>query len=138
DRLGGLLVDVDHVVSVDLLPRHPVGGSSSNDGTTGGRAVHRHRHPVLVVLAHEHHRQIPDRGQVQRFVEGAFVGGSVAEEAGDDAVAPLHPLTEGGSGGDGHRPGHDSIGTQVPGGYVGDVHRTTPAPAVAGDRKSVV
>ena len=36
---------------------------------------------VEVVLAAEDHRQLPHRGEIQRLVEGADVGGAVAEEA---------------------------------------------------------
>jgi hypothetical protein len=44
----------------------------------------------LVVLADEEDRELPDGREVQRLVEDPLAGGAVAEEAGDDLVAPLH------------------------------------------------
>ena len=46
----------------------------------------RGRLGVAVVLADEDDRQLPDRGQVERLVEGALVGGAVAEEADRDTA----------------------------------------------------
>ncbi len=65
-------------------------------------------------------------------MERAFVGRPVSEETDDDLAGALHHLGERSAGGDGHRPGHDPIGPEVPLGNVGDVHRAAPAPAVPG------
>ena len=48
-----------------------------------------HGHAVAVVHAGEDDRQLPDRGQVERFVKRALVGGAVPEEAHHHPVDPL-------------------------------------------------
>ena len=47
---------------------------------------------VDVVLAQEDHRQVPDRGEVERLVERALVDGALAEERDGDAALPRHLL----------------------------------------------
>ena len=43
--------------------------------------LERRAHRVEVVLANEQHRELPQRGEIQRFVELAFGDRAVAEEA---------------------------------------------------------
>jgi hypothetical protein len=45
---------------------------------------------VEIVLADEDHRQLPDRGEIQRLVERADIGRAVAEEAHRDVVLALY------------------------------------------------
>ena len=59
----------------------------SADVVDGRRALERGAHPVAVVLDEVDHRQLPERGHVQRLVEGAVVHRGVAEEADADLVA---------------------------------------------------
>ena len=44
-------------------------------------ALERGAHAELVVDDQEHHRQLPERGEVHRLAERALVGGAVAEHA---------------------------------------------------------
>jgi hypothetical protein len=44
---------------------------------------------VEIVLADEDHRQLPHHGEIQRFVEGADIGGAVAEEADRNVLLSL-------------------------------------------------
>ena len=82
DRVG--------VVAVDHDARQPVGR-----GAVGGRMLHgsdvadRRIFHVEIVLADEDHRQLPHRGEIQRLVEGADVGGAVAEEAHRNVLLAL-------------------------------------------------
>ena len=87
DRVADHLPDGGDVVAVHHDPVQPVGG-----GPVGGGQRDRDHLPdrgvlhVPVVLAHEHDRQPPHRGQVDRLVERADVGRAVAEEAHRDLV----------------------------------------------------
>src|SRR5690606_15741383 len=91
-----------------------------------------HGHAVLVVLAHEHHRQVPHGGQGQGLVPGALAHGPVAVEAHGDLPVAGELVGQPGAGGDGHAAGDDAVGAEVAGGDVGDVHRPAAAAAVAG------
>ena len=71
--------------------------------------VDRHAHAVLVVLAHEHHRQFPQRGQIQAFVELAVVGAAVAEEHHRHAIFLGALRGQRQPHRDGHMPRHDGI-----------------------------
>ena len=102
----------------------------------GDRAEGRHlrgggqlRHAV--VLAHEDHRQRPHGGQVQRFVERAVRGASVAEERHRNL--PRAPLCrrQRRAEGDGHPGADDPVCADDAEAGVGDVHRAALAFAVA-------
>ncbi len=94
--------------------------------------IDRHAHTVLVVLAHEDHRQFPQRRQVQAFVELAVVGAAVAEEH------HRHFVFLGALGGqcqphgDGQMPGHDGIPAPEILARIGEVHRAAASPGHAG------
>ena len=112
------------VVAVDQDRLEAVGGSPVR-----GRMLHRGHRPdrrvlhVLVVLADEDDRGLPDRGHVQRLVEGADVRRPVAEEA-DRHLAGLAVL--GGPRGaerDREVGADDGVRTHHVVVHVGDVHR---------------
>lgn len=52
-----------------------------------------------VVLADEEHRQAPERGEVERLVEGALVGGALAEEGHGDGLGARHLRRQRGAAG---------------------------------------
>ena len=79
-------IHLEHVVAVHHVARNGVALRAHRDldrGQVSRRRVIRRR---PVILADEDHRQFPDRREVERLVEGALVGGAVAEEAGGDVV----------------------------------------------------
>ena len=96
----------------------------------GFGALERHSHRVEVVLAHEQHRQLPQRRQVHAFVERAFVYRAVTEEAGGDRAAFQHLVTQRGADGERQPATYDGVAAIEACGAVEDVHRTT-APAAA-------
>ena len=87
---------------------------------------------VAVVLAEEDHRQLPDRGEVDRLVERAGRHRAVTEERHRDAA--VAPQLRRGRGADRDRkPGpHDPVGAEDADHRVGDVHRATPPAVRAG------
>jgi hypothetical protein len=132
DGLAHGRVDGEHVVAVDGRGRDAIDagvlGQPLHPGVGGQRGELR----VAVVLAHEHDRQSPQAGDVQRLVERAGLAGPVAEEG--DAHA-FHTL-------EGRRPRVAERQRQVAGDDPGrgreadvrrgDVHRAALAAAVAG------
>src|SRR5439155_18447614 len=82
------------------------------------------------VFADVDRRQLPDRGEVQRFVERALVDSAVAEERDRDLVRPELLRGERGTGGDGDPAADDPIRAEVALRRVGDMHRAAPAAAV--------
>ena len=123
DRLRHRPLHGDHVVAVDEHARHPVGG-----GPVGGRVRHRgHRRDrrvlhVAVVLADEHHGQLPHRGEVERLVEGADVGGAVAEERDRDLRRTAELRRPGGAVGHRQVGADDRVGPEHPVVGAGQVH----------------
>ena len=94
---------------------------------------------VEVVLADEDEGQIVERRHVDRLVEGAFVGGAVAEEA-DRYPAIVAVLGgEGRAEGDGGTGADDAVGAEDAQVRIGDVHgaalgeEVTVAPVGGGD-----
>ena len=81
-------LDGEHIHAVDHAGRDPV--ARGLEAKIGLRlvALERGAHSVEVVLAEEQDRKLPERGEVQRFVELAFGHGAVAEEAGGDPLRP--------------------------------------------------
>ena len=124
DRLGHRVVHRDHVVAVDEHAGHAVGrGAVGGRVGDGGDRRDRGVLHVAVVLAHEEHRQLPDRGQVERLVEGADVGGAVAEERDRDLRRT--PQLRGPGGAVGHRQvgADDGVRAEHPVVGLGEVHR---------------
>src|SRR3569623_1942759 len=90
DRSLGGGVDFLDVLAIDLIGRDVVAAYALVLIDHRGRAVDARADAVEVVLAHEQHRQLPQRRHIERFVEGALVVRGVAEEADRDLVGLLH------------------------------------------------
>ncbi len=84
---------------------------------------------VPVVLAEEDHRQLPHRGEVDRFVERALGHRAVAEERHRDTAVGSELGRRRCSHRDRQAGGDDPVGAEDADARIGDVHRT-PAPAV--------
>ena len=116
------LVHREDVVPVHGHARHVVGRGAVRDVLHAAMIGGRRGLGVAVVLGDEHHGQVPDRGQIQAFVQGALFGRAVAEETDRDLI---------GLPGLGRQPGparqrrpaaHDAVRPQHPLVHVGDVH----------------
>ena len=122
-RLRGA-VDLVGVVAVDHDLLEPVGG-----GAVAGRMLDRRDvadrrvFHVEIVLAHEHDRQLPDRGEIQRLVERADIGGAVAEEADRDVLVALVLRAQRGAAGDRQMRADDRVGAHHAVLRRGEVHR---------------
>src|SRR5690606_1515141 len=93
---------------------------------------HRHGHGVLVVFADVDHGQLKDAGEIYRFVKRALGQRTIAKKAHDDPAQAHLFAGQGGPCGDGDSAAHDAVGAEIAGVYVGDVHGTAAAEAVAG------
>ena len=89
---GGL--DGNHIHAVDSLGGDPVARRLALNVGFGFRKRQCGSHGVEIVLAHEQHRQSPQRRQIHAFVKFAFGNGAFAEEAGSDEVIALHVVGE--------------------------------------------
>src|SRR6185437_4676294 len=65
-------------------------GASGDAGIAAG-VLERDLGGELIVLADEQHRELPDAGHVQPFMEGAVVDGAVAEERDGHAIRLHEP-----------------------------------------------
>ncbi len=74
------VVDGQHVVAVADDTRHAVADGRGRRGSRRRTAPVRRGQPVLVVLDDEHHRQLPDRREVEGFVEVPLARGAIARE----------------------------------------------------------
>gem|GEM_PF-4066045 len=117
-------VDRLHIVAVHHHRVEPVGGGAVGRGPGhGGHRADRRVLHVLVVLADEDHRQLPGGGQVERLVEGADVGGPVAEEADCDLPGAAVLSGPGRAVGDDQLRADDGVGAEDAAGGVEQVHR---------------
>ena len=87
DGLAGGLVDGQHVVAVEVDAGHSVARAAVGHAGVARGVSEGHLGRVLVVLADEEDRQLPDAGHVEPFVEGAVVDGSIAEKRDGHAIA---------------------------------------------------
>src|SRR5207253_11457992 len=83
----GRICDGDDVITVYRGSRDRVGGRPVHELLERRRAIDSRELTVEVVLADEHEGQPPDDREVQTFVKGPDVGGSVSEEGHRD-LAP--------------------------------------------------
>ena len=116
DHVGVVAVDHDLLQPVG---RGAVAGRARHRGDVGDRGVFH----VEVVLADEDHRQLPHRGEVQRLVERADVGGAVAEEAHRHVVLLLVLRPPGRAAGDRQMRADDGVGAHHAVLLGGQVHR---------------
>ncbi len=102
-RKGSLrgAIDLVGIVAVNDNALEAIGGGAI------GRRVFDRRHVadrrvfhVEIVFADEHDRQLPDRGEIERLVERADIGGAVAEEADRDVLVAFILRAPGGAAGD--------------------------------------
>ena len=89
DRLRHLRDLVAHLAKahpVDDVARDIVAFRAIDDFLERSRALDRCAHGEEVVFANENDRQLVERGQIERFVEGSLVDRPIAEEAKRDPV----------------------------------------------------
>ena len=120
-----------HVHAIHHHARDAISGGAQCDIVQLAGFDPRHRHGILVVLHHEHHRQVPQGGHVERFVEVAGVGCAFAEEAQHHAIAAHQLLGQRRADGNRYVAAHDAGRAQVAVRHVGDVHGAALAFAVA-------
>ena len=132
-RFTGRLVNVKHVHTVDLHTRYPVGIGSCCNVLRGHRVPRRRCLGVLVVLASEYDRQIPDRRKVHRLVDHALTRGTIAEECHAYRFRFGSPVLRGERRANRQRntSTDDCVCTQHPFGEVRNVHRTALSLALA-------
>lgn len=65
DRLGDPALDLDDIVAIEPVARHAMADRAERDILDGERAIDRRAHRVLVVLADQHHGQLPQRRERQ-------------------------------------------------------------------------
>jgi len=112
--------------------RQRVGGGADGKVAHGGHELHRRRLAVAVVLGDEDRGELPDRGQVERLVELALVGGAVAEERDRHAARPLHLRGERRANREGDAGADDPVRAEHAPVEVGDVHGSALAAAQPG------
>ncbi len=80
----------DHVVAIDRDAPHAVCLTEARDPIARLAQPDVEMTRVEVVLANEQHGEIQDCGEVQRFVEGAFLARAIAEIAHRYAAVGVH------------------------------------------------
>ena len=58
-------INSKHIIAVDRNARDAVTGCAGGDLLDVHHFRHMHRHAILVVVADEHHRQLPGGGHIQ-------------------------------------------------------------------------
>src|SRR5690606_39027290 len=117
----------EDVGAVHPLAVHAVGGGPLVQLGLGRRALHGGAHAEAVVHHDVDDRQVPQRGDVERLVERADVGGAVAHLADHHLVAAAVVDGERGAGGERDLAADDAVAAEHPGGGVVQVHRPAPA-----------
>src|SRR5690606_5787029 len=84
-----------HVVALEAIAGHAVAGRLHAEIGERARARHRGAHRVLVVLADEHGRELPEPREAHRLVEAADVRRALSEEAERGVIRPEVFVAEG-------------------------------------------
>src|SRR5689334_14702722 len=93
-RFGHLGDDDVDVISIKRTSRHSIAGSSFGQIFFAGRALYLRAHRHAVVFYDVDTRQLPQSGEVERFVEGALVDRAVAKEGESNAAGLFVPRGE--------------------------------------------
>ena len=112
--LARLLVHVEDVHTIRYHPGDVVGGRALGDVLHLLVDAPRSGLGVLVVLADEHHGQVPHGRHVHALVEGPGVAAAVPEECHRHPIAAPHLLRQARARGDGDAGAHDAVGPQDP------------------------
>ncbi|MNQ88040.1 hypothetical protein D3C85_1032890 [compost metagenome] len=113
------VIDGEHVVAVHLLAMEAGANRLLRQGRGACLDAPRHRDGPLVVVHHEHHRQLPGTGHVEGLEEVALAGGAVAAGSHHRTVLAADldrrgdPAGVQGLGGDGHADGEVFPRTRV-------------------------
>ena len=132
NRLGKCGVHRLGIVAVDPDARDAIAIGAVRDVLAAGHLLERGVFGIEVVLAHEDGRKLPDRSQIERFVNRADIGSTIPERANRDAVAlvelrgPGQPVGNRGRRADDPGGDHDALGR------IGQVHRAALALARTG------
>ncbi len=115
------------ILAVDDAPGHVVGLGPPGEVVDGRGHAHRAVLAVEVVGDDEDDRGRPDRGHVQRLVEGADVGGPVTGEGEGHVRLGPQPEGHGRPDRDGQARADDGVGPDVALAGVDEVHRAAEA-----------
>src|SRR5712692_7626676 len=119
-----------HVLSIHAFRLHAEGSGTGRDITRRGLRVVG-VFVVEIVLAGVDHGQLPELRQVHYLVEDTLSQCALPEEANYDSARAETLSGKCRPGGDAHAPRHDGVRAQVASRGVGNVHRSTFAPAVS-------
>src|SRR5690606_8780835 len=131
DRPRHRIIGGEGVVAVEGEALDAVGAGALADALDVEGPLHRHRHGVLVVLAVVDDRQVPDGSHVQRLVERALVGRTVAEHHNADLVGTAQLDAQADAYGDGDAAADNAVRAEVVALDVRNVHRAAAPPAEA-------
>ena len=92
-------------------------------------ALDRRAHGVEVVLADKEDGELPQRREIEGFVEEPLCGGAVAEEAGGEPLPAAHLVGKRQPDGQRYAPRDDGIAAVKARRRVEDMHRAAPASA---------
>ena len=82
-------------------------------------------HAIAVVFADEQHRQLPQLGQIERFVKLPFGHGAVTKEHDRHPFLAAHLVGQGHAHGHRQMPGDDGVATVEARVLVKEMHRST-------------
>jgi len=131
--LVGLFPHGVEIVAVAGVPGHVVAGGALRERQAGRGALLARAHRVAVVLDDEDHRQVPERGEVERLVHGALVDGAVAHERKAGALAAEVFQAEREAGPERDLAADDAVATPEIARWIEKMHGTALALGTAGD-----
>lgn len=128
------LIDFGGVGAVHHSVFYAVSSSTGGQIRSVGHAMDLGRDAIAVVLNEPDHGQMPSGSHVQRFMEGAFIGGAIPEAAYADGVITHDLGSQSTAGGDELASTNDAVCAQVVHLlHISDVHGAALALTIAGD-----
>jgi hypothetical protein len=121
-------VDSADILSVDRYGGHPKALGASNDGTSTGHIGRFSFNGVLVILAENDQRKLPNRSHVYRLPYSARVDASIAEEAKDDLACAAELRGESRAHADSDTRAYDPVAAEIALVEVRNMHGATSAP----------
>lgn len=116
----------DHIHAIDCLAADRVARCLGVDVDFRLRSLQRGAHGIAIVLAHEQHRELPQGGEIEAFVELAFGDRALAEEAGSDSRLAAQTIGQGKTDGQRQSASDDRIAAVEVRIAAEQVHRAAP------------
>ncbi len=127
--LTGSLIDGEDIEPIDSHTWHIVTCGPVSDITAAHVIGDGSGFGIAIVLGNENHRQFPDAGEIESFMEGTLIGSAVTKETDSNLASAIVLRGQSCSSRKGESTTNNAIGTEHALIHIRDMHRAALATA---------